>query len=298
MRKGTRIALQVLGGLVGLILLVVVGSYFISGARLRKQYDVRGTIVAIPRDSASLTRGKALATLYGCTGCHTPNLGGMTMIDQFPFARLASANITRGDGGIAASYTDADWDRAIRHGVRQDGTPLFIMPSHEFNRISDDELGRLLAYLKTVPPVDRTPAPRTVYPLARVLHTFGAPLVPAEKIDHETQANPQPAPGATLVYGEYVAGACKFCHAENLGGQQVGGEPGAPPSPPIGPSSAAARWSDEQFIQTMRTGTTPDGRKLRPQYMPWEAVGQLRDDELRGLHMYLKQPVSQAKAGT
>ena len=163
------------------------------------------------------------------------------------------------------------------------------MPSHEFNRISDDELGRLLAYLKTVPPVDRTPAPRTIYPLARVLHTFGAPLVPAEKIDHEAQANPQPPPGATLAYGEYVAGACKFCHGEDLGGQQVGGEPGAPPSPPIGPVSAAARWPDGQFIQTMRTGTTPDGRKLRNQYMPWEAIGQLSDDELRGLHMYLKQ---------
>jgi hypothetical protein len=127
-----------------------------------------------------------------------------------------------------------------------------------------------------------------------VLHTFGAPLVPAEKIDHDAQANPQPPPGATLAYGEYVAGACKFCHGEDLGGQQVGGEPGAPPSPPIGPASAAARWPDAQFIQTMRTGMTPDGRKLRNQYMPWEAVGQLSDDELRGLHMYLKQATKQA----
>ena len=295
MRKPVRIALRIVGGLVGLVLLVVLVAYFVSGARLRKHYEVAGKSVPLPSDSASLARGKALAALYGCTGCHTPNLAGMQMIDGLPFAKLASSNLTRGAGGIAGTYTDADWDRAVRHGVKRDGTPIFIMPSHQYNRISDDEFGRLVAYLKTVPPVDRTPAPRVIYPLARVLHTFGAPLVPAEKIDHTRQVNPQPPAGATMAYGEYVAGACRFCHGADLGGQEVGGEPGAPPSPPIGPSSVVARWTEAQFFQTLRTGTTPEGRTLRPQYMPWPEIGQLRDEELRALHMYLKQPVSQSK---
>jgi hypothetical protein len=44
----------------------------------------------------------------------------------------------------------------------------------------------------------------------------------------------------------------------------------------------------------MRIGVTPEGRRLRKQYMPWDAVGQLRDDELRALHAYLKQGVSRA----
>ena len=293
MRKPVRIASRILGGLVGLILLVVLVSYAVSESRLRKHYDVAGKSLSIPTDSASKARGKVLATLYGCTGCHTPTLAGMVMIDQFPFARLASSNITSGAGGVGGEYTDADWDRAVRHGVRRDGTPLFIMPSNEFNRMSDDEFARLLAYVKSVPPVDSVPSPRTIYPLARVLHTFGAPLVPAEKIDHSTQVDPQPPPGATLVYGEYVAGACRFCHGADLGGQKVGGEAGAPPSPPIGPSSVVARWTEAQFFQTLRTGVTPEGRKLRPQYMPWPEIGQLTDAELRALHMYLKQPISQ-----
>ena len=297
MRKPVRIALRIVGGLVGLVLLVVLVAYFVSGARLRKHYEVAGKVVPLPSDSASLARGKALATLYGCTGCHTPNLGGMQMIDGFPFAKLASSNLTRGAGGIAGTYSDADWERAVRHGVRRDGTPLFIMPSHEYNRMNDDEFARILAYVKSVPPVDRTPAPRVVYPLARVLHTFGAPLVPAEKIDHATQRNPQPTPGPTLEYGEYIAGACKFCHADNLGGQEVGGEAGAPPSPPIGPNSVVAKWTEAQFVQTMRTGTTPEGRKLRAQYMPWDAIGTLRDDELHALYTYLRQAPSQ-KAGS
>jgi cytochrome c553 len=257
--------------------------------RLKKHYAVAGKAVAVPTDSASHARGKALATLYGCTGCHTADLGGQTMIDAFPMARLASANLTRGQGGIGGQYTDADWDRAIRHGVRWDGSALFLMPSHEFNRMSDEEFGRLLSYVKSVHPIDRTPATRALYPVAHVLHTFNTELVPAERIDHTAQRNPQPPAGATLTYGEYLVGACKFCHGENLGGQTRGGEPGAPPSPPIGPNSVVAHWTDAQFIQTMHTGVTPEGRKLDGKYMPWQAVGTLGDDELRALLMALKK---------
>jgi mono/diheme cytochrome c family protein len=296
MRKPVRIALRILGGLVGLILLVVLVSYFVSGSRLKKHYEVAGKEVPVPTDSASVARGKVIATLYGCTGCHTPSLAGQTMIDGFPFARLASSNITTGRGSAVADYTVADWDRAVRHGVRKDGTPLFIMPSDAFNRMNDEEFGRLVAYLKTAPPVDRAPAPRVIYPLARVIHTFGAPLVPAEKIDHATVRNPQPPRGTTIAYGDYIALSCKFCHGEDLGGREVGGEPGAPPSPPIGRASVVARWTEAQFFETMRTGVTPEGRKLRPQYMPWPEIGQLGDDELRALHMYLKQGVTQTAA--
>ena len=289
MRKGSRIALRIIGGLVGLILLIVLVSYIVSGVRMRRHYEVPVASITVPSDSASLARGRTLATLYGCTGCHTGTLGGQVMIDGFPFARLAAPNLTRGKGGVGAAYSDADWERAVRHGVRRDGTSLFMMPSNEFNRIRDDELGRLIAYVKSVASVENTLPPRSIYPLVRVLHTFGVPLIAAERIDHTTQKNPAPLPAATLEYGEYVAGACKFCHGENLGGQKVGGEPGAPPSPPIGPSGMPSRWTDAQFIHTLRTGVTPESRTLRNQYMPWQAIGQLSDDELRGLLMYLKK---------
>ena len=297
MRKAVRIGGRILAGLLGLVLVVVLVSYFVSGARLNKRYQVPVASIAVPTDSAAIARGRTFATVAGCTDCHTGTLGGQVMIDGFPFAKLASTNLTRGKGGIGATYTDADWERAIRHGVRRDGTPLFIMPSNEYNRTSDAELGNLIAFLKSLPPVDNVTPPRTIYPLARVVHTFGAPLVPAELIDHTRQRNPAPPPGATMEYGEYVAGACRFCHGEDLGGREVGGAEGAPPSPPIGPAGTPSRWTDEQFIRTMRTGVTPEGRTLRNQYMPWKAIGELSDDELRGILMYLKRgPVKDAKS--
>lgn len=294
MRKPLRIAGRILAGLLALVLLVVAVSYVVSGSRLKKRYDVAAASLPIPTDSASLARGRVYATLSGCTGCHTSTLGGQVMIDGFPFAKLAAPNLTRGKGGIGATYSDADFERAIRHGIRRDGTPLFIMPSNEFNRFRDEETARLIAYVKSVPPVDNVTPARTIFPLARVLHTFGAPLVAAEKIDHSTQRNVAPLPGATMEYGEFLVGACRFCHGEDLGGQKVGGEPGAPPSPPIGPTGTPSRWTDAQFMQTMRTGITPEGRKLREQYMPWPEIGRLGDDELRAVLMVLKKGISTA----
>jgi hypothetical protein len=65
MRKPVRIALRILGGLVGLILLVVLVSYFVSGSRLRKHYEVAGKEVPIPTDSASVARGKVISQRPG-----------------------------------------------------------------------------------------------------------------------------------------------------------------------------------------------------------------------------------------
>jgi cytochrome c553 len=288
MRKALRIIGKVLLGLVALIVLVVIVGYAVSAMKLRKRYAIAPARLVVPDDPASLARGQAFAALSGCTGCHSATLGGQMMIDQFPVARLAAPNLTRGRGGVGAAYTDADWERAIRHGVRRSGDPLFIMPSSEFNKFRDEDVGALIAYLKSVPPVDNSVPRRTIYPLFRVLHMFGAPLVEAEKIDHGRQRVVAPPPGATMEYGKFVAGGCRFCHGEDLKGQAVGGEPGAPPSPDITRTGSPGRWTEAQFVQTLRTGVTPAGRRLVDRYMPWSSIGKLRDDELRGVWMYLQ----------
>src|SRR5690606_32604677 len=57
-------------------------------------------------------------------------------------------------GGVGGRYTATDFDRAIRHGLRPDGSPLLIMPSAAFHRLSDRDAADLIAYLQQVPPVD------------------------------------------------------------------------------------------------------------------------------------------------
>ena len=86
--------------------------------------------------------------------CHGDNLAGDTLVDDFAFARIAASNLTSGRGGIGGTYSDIDYVRAIRHGVGNDGKGLPIMPSEAFNKFSDHDLGAMIAYLKTLPPVD------------------------------------------------------------------------------------------------------------------------------------------------
>ena len=56
-----------------------------------------------------------------------------------PATLLAVPNITRGRGGVTADFTLADWDRALRHGVRPDGSGLVLMPSEDYAALTDHD---------------------------------------------------------------------------------------------------------------------------------------------------------------
>ena len=67
------------------------------------------------------------------------------MVDAFPLGTLLGPTITSGAGSVTPDYTPADWDRIVRHGVRQDGTAS-TMPAQDFQRMSDRELSDIVAY--------------------------------------------------------------------------------------------------------------------------------------------------------
>jgi hypothetical protein len=48
------------------------------------------------------------------------------------------------------------------------------------------------------------------------------------------------------------------------------------------------RWTEERFITTIRTGITPEGRKVRGEYMPWKSYQFMSDDELKAVWLYLQ----------
>ena len=84
-------------------------------------------------DSAAVARGRQLATaIANCAACHGEDLGGAVYGDMGPVGMVAGPNLTRGRGGRGGALTDADWDRAVRHGVRRDGTSPIMMPSEVF----------------------------------------------------------------------------------------------------------------------------------------------------------------------
>ena len=279
----------VLGSLIGLLVLAFVVLYSIGSAKWNKlhgNYDVPVETVPIPTDQASIARGEHIATIHMCGYSHTETLSGQS--ETVPgLITLTFPNLTGGGGGVSATNTDEAWVRAIRYGVGHDGRGLVIMPARFFYYLSDEDLGALIAYLKTLPPVDNELPPLNLGPLGRVMLAFGeAPFTGPDiiLIDHSSPRPVAPQPGITKEYGQYLTHDCIRCHGENLNGQTMERE-GLVPN--LTPGGETAFWSEEEFMTILRTGVTPGGHQLND-YMPWKYVGQMTDDELRAVWLYLQ----------
>ncbi len=283
----------VLGSLIGLLVLAFAVLYLIGSVKWNKmhgKYDVPVETIPIPTDQASLVRGEHIATIRMCRQCHLENLSGQTAGAPI-LVTLSVPNLTPGAGGIGATNTDEDWVRAIRHGVGQDGRGLVLMPSRVWYYLSDEDLGALIAYLKSLPPVDNKQTKTDLGSLGRVMLTLGQ--LPPEiepnvlVIDHDGPRPGVPQPGLTVEYGKYLATTCTLCHGENLNGQTVREGPNVYVALNLTRGGEMKGWSEEQFITTMRSGVTPSGHKLND-FMPWKYFGQMTDDELRAVWMYLQ----------
>jgi len=279
----------VFGGLIALLIVAVFGLWLGAKARLNKIYDIPVETVAIPTDEASIDEGKRLVSIY-CADCHTSNLRGQDAFNDPLLGRVGIPNLTRGEGGVGAQYTDADWVRSIRHGVGPDGKPLFFMPSQDFYHLSDEDLGQIIAYVKSVPPVDHVNPGVVIKPVGGALVMLGAfgDVIHAELIDHTAPRPVAPQPGVTAEYGQYLADSfgCRNCHGDALSGGKPS-DPASPLAPNLTPGGALAAWSESDFTRAMRTGVKPDGQVLDPVYMPWPAVSRFTDDELKAIWLYL-----------
>lgn len=274
---------RLLAGLVLLIVLAVAAVYLVSSLAIRRTYNFPDSTVSAATDSASLAWGRHLVEAVAkCQECHEGDLGGKMMVDDPAFARLATANLTAGRGGIAG-YTDADFERAIRHGVGRDGRPLVFMPSEAYGMLTDEDFAAMLGYLRSFPPVDREHPDPKIGPVARLLYLTGKfPLLPVEITQHDAPRVPR-KPGVTVEYGEYLAtiGGCRSCH-----GQQLAGD--ANPDAPDITVGRLADWKEGDFFRALREGRRPDGSTLDPSKMPWVRSGLMTDDEVRAVWTYMR----------
>ncbi|MBM3179250.1 MAG: cytochrome c [Chloroflexi bacterium] len=276
----------VLGGLIGLIVLLAIGLYFVGNARMNKTYNIQPEAVTIPTDEGSIERGQRWARSLGCTGCHGEDLSGTVMFDDPALGYIPVPNLTAGEGGAGRDFTDADWILAVRHGIDpHEGRPLLGMPSGDYSYMTDEDLGELIAFLKSAPPVENDLGEIRLTFLAKVMlaaGAFGEEVLSAEIIDHSGAARPSPVePGASVEYGDYLVRivGCRTCHgAELAGGKHP--EPGAPPGPNITPGGSFGEWSLEDFRTAAAT--------RQSKYMPWEAFAGMSNHELEAIYLYLQ----------
>lgn len=281
----------VLGG-TGLLLIVVLSAYGWSSSRMGATWDVPVVDVTLSSDSATVERGRHIAATRGCMDCHAESFAGRVVIDVPPIGRITGTNLTAGEGGIGGRYTDADWVRAIRSGVAPDGRALLVMPSYEYRVLGPEDLGALISYLKTLPPMASEPVEQTVGPVGRALYLAGRlPLVPAEMIDHDDPSFFQPEEGVTVEYGEYLAAGCIGCHRADFSGGPFGGLPPEAPDPSnLTPDveTGLGSWTEDQFTTFLTTGVKPDGTVADRTFMPWPVTAAMTDPERRALWLFLR----------
>jgi cytochrome c1 len=280
----------VLGGLVVLIAIAGVSIYLASDARLNATFSVPAESMSFQSNEQTIADGEHLAVIRGCTDCHAQDLGGKVMIADPVLGMVYASNLTEGSGGIGELYTDEALSRAIRHGVRADGTGLLVMPSEEYFIFSDADVNALVAYIRSLPAVDREPEETNLSVMGRALFMAGQlPPLAAEVIDHNATRPTAPQAAADADYGEYLAITCTGCHGKDFAGASIpGAPPDTPPSANLTPGGSLANWDEADFIQALRTGVTPDGKTMDPAQMPWPATAVMSDLELKALWSYLQ----------
>jgi cytochrome c553 len=281
-----------LGALLALLIVVISGffakAYFSTESRRNTVYKVNLQSISISSDSAQLAYGNRLVTAKGCRDCHGDDLGGKVFIDDPKLAFLVGKNLTKGKGGLPEEHDISDWVLALKHGIRKDGKPLLLMPSHEYTLLSEQDMSAIIAYTQSLPRIDREFPPQKIGFLGRILTEIGKiDLFPAEMIDHNRTLLKEVKAEVSVEFGKYLSSGCQGCHRTNM----KGGEPIAPGFPIVADISSTgniARWTEEQFIQTLRTGKTPEGKILKPSEMPWNMTAAYTDTELKALYLYLQ----------
>jgi len=290
MRKVLKWLGIILATLVGVVVIVALAGYILSEQRINRSYALNDESLTLPADAASLAEGQRLVSLRGCVDCHTADFGGATFIDDPMLGTIAAANLTAGNGSATANYTLADWERAIRHGVSPDGHSILIMPSYEFAALSDENIAQMVAYLTSLPPVDRVQPEPQLKPLMRALLMANQmPLLPAEMVDQSATHAAAVQPEVSVEYGRYMSTTCTGCHMSNLaGGALPGSAPDDPHSANLTPAGNLGHWTYDDFRRALREGVTPEGKVLDPKVMPWPLASQMTDVEMEALWLYLQ----------
>ena len=271
----------VVKALEGLALLVVVAGVIVGwlgGRPLSRTWDVEVEPIEIPSDSASIAEGARLARIEGCRSCHDDGLtGGFAFADDLLLGRVVTANLTR----VLPEYSDVELVRLLRYGVRRDGTSAVVMPADMFVHLSDEDLGRIIAWLRTVPPTGESQRKRTIGLMGRYRLLTGEYVTSAELVPDDVRwPSSRPLPSDVETYGRYLAmTTCSECHGQDLAGLASAGAPNL---------SIAAAYSPEEFRRLLRTGVGLGGRDLGLMSIVAPLrFAKLTDGEIDALHAWL-----------
>jgi cytochrome c553 len=260
------------------LLVIAYGVIFLkSQAVLERRYPAPRIAIVVPTDAASIAEGQHLATLRGCyLACHGTQGVGDNFIDDPMLGHITAPNLYQ----AARQYTDPELAALIKDGVRPDGQGVLVMPSQTFHGLSDEDLGRIIAFLRSLPASTGPARRESPGPLVRIGFAIGK-FKPAPEMIREAPHLPD-AKSEPAQHGRYLAQTiCTECHGTGLEGD-------ANPDFTSPDLHVVAGYSQDQFKHLMRDGKALGEREVG--LMSQIAVldfSHMTDQEIDGLYAYL-----------
>ncbi|WP_426440501.1 c-type cytochrome [Bradyrhizobium genosp. P] len=267
---------------------------------------------ADPQDFTQLERGRYLTILSDCESCHTvpgsnqPLAGGRSI--ETPFGNIVAPNITPDPETGIGSWSDEQFDAAIRRGIRRDGSRLYpAMPYNAYTKMSRDDVLAIRAYLNSVQPVRNAVAANTLpfpFSIRASMRLWNALYFREGDYQPDPKQSAEWNRGAFLVDGP---GHCGACHTPKtmLGGDRTdqylqGSYLQGWSAPDITNDTrlGLGKWSNEDLVSYLRSGhnrvtaaTGPMGEVVSL------STAHMRDPDLNATATYLKS-LPDKSAGT
>ena len=282
----------------------------------------------VPRTPERVERGRYLfMNVANCAECHSEvdwtrfdapvkkdgiGAGKIWPAEAGLPGSLVSPNITPDAGTGVGGWTDGELIRAIREGISRDGRVLFpLMPYTEFRSMSDEDVESVVAFIRTLAPVQRKmELSRIDFPVGLLVKSAPQP------VDGVVET---PSRADRVAYGRYltVIAGCRTCHTPTKRGspvegmQYAGGERfGAEKSGLLVVSfnltpdkgTGIGTWDEKQFMEKFRQyreyarGTPPPATPENFTVMPWLPFDGIEDDDLKAVFAFLQtlKPVENA----
>lgn len=214
-----------------------------------------------------------------CVSCHTvpgsdrPFAGGREI--QTPFGNIVAPNITPDrDTGIGA-WSDAEFDAAVRKGVRRAGGLLYpAMPYNAFTKLSRDDVLAIRAYLNTVTPVSnavRDPVKQGAYPVT-LGHCMECHSTWQRAVSDHINGLGKGGRPFTPALVKGFATTWDGAKARNITSHKTAG---------------IDAWSDEEIKRAITQGVRPDGTRLKPP-MDFSSYAKMTNTDLEAIVAYLR----------
>jgi mono/diheme cytochrome c family protein len=300
-------------GLGGGVLAVFAVLGFTHGTVARSAPAASSAPPARESERALIARGEYLARAADCQSCHTskggqPFAGGEKL--STPFGSINGPNVTPDPNTGIGSWTEADFERAVRRGIRKDGAFLYpAMPYPSYTQLTDADVHALWVYVHSLAPVNReVPKPDFHFPFS---------FRPGIAVWQELYFKPgrfqrQSGKSAAWNRGDYLVqalGHCSECHTPTnlleapeahhaLEGNQIEGWYASNISDD--PLSSISSWSVQRLATFLKTGSGGDNTKAfgTMQQVVHESLSHLTTADLEAMAIYLKDSSRPARPQT